>query len=258
MLALRRHGDGYLRLPADPGRGALRVKRCDLSDGIETDPAARTVTFHLSRPDPDFLHKLHSSLVVPAGSPARLATTPPLPGTGPYMFERWDPRGDGLLVRNPHFRVWSPDRPDGFPDQIAVRLQRPQAQIAAVEHGAADIALMDHGIRGVARAQGAVRRTAAHRPRSGDLRTCSSTSTPRRSTTFASGGRSTTPSIAAGSPSSSARARHTSRPASCCRRASRDTRPRVPSPSTPTPPVPGPARTWPRRAASSPRPGRAA
>ena len=60
--------------------------------------------------------------VVPAGSPGRPVTTPPLPGTGPYTLKRWDPRRGGLLVRNPHFRAWSPDRPDGFPDQIAVRL----------------------------------------------------------------------------------------------------------------------------------------
>ena len=42
-------------------RGAKRCTRtgCDLSDGIEIDQAARTVTLHLSRPDPEFLHKLH-------------------------------------------------------------------------------------------------------------------------------------------------------------------------------------------------------
>jgi peptide/nickel transport system substrate-binding protein len=46
--------------------------------------------------------------------------------------------------------VWSPDRPDGFPDQIDVRLDRPRAQVAAVERGAADIALLPPGVRGAA------------------------------------------------------------------------------------------------------------
>ena len=138
---------GYL-----PIRGAARcsVKRCDLAEGIEIDAAARTVTIHLSRPNVDFLHNLQLALVVPAGSPRSWVTTQPLPGTGPYMIKRWAPRRGGLLVRNPHFKVWSPDRPDGFPDQIAQRYDRPKAQIAAVDHGAADIALLDSAIRGVA------------------------------------------------------------------------------------------------------------
>ena len=37
-----------------------RFQRCDLSDGVEIDAATRTVTFHLTRPDADFLHKLHA------------------------------------------------------------------------------------------------------------------------------------------------------------------------------------------------------
>jgi len=59
------------------------------------------------------------------------------------MFERWDPLRGGLLARNPHFKVWTPDRPDGFADQITVQLLRPKAQIDAIEDGAADIAVFD-------------------------------------------------------------------------------------------------------------------
>ncbi len=128
-----------------------RFQRCDVSDGVETDAAAGTITFHLTRPDADFLHKLHNLLIAPAGSPARLVNSPPLPGTGPYMIKRWDPRRGGLLVRNPHFRAWSPDRPDGFPDQITIRFQPPKAQIAAVEDGVADIAVFDGTTRYAAR-----------------------------------------------------------------------------------------------------------
>ncbi|MEA2135087.1 MAG: hypothetical protein QOC68_2996 [Solirubrobacteraceae bacterium] len=150
MQALAAHGDGYFELLPIRGTARCKLNLCDLSRGIETDAVAKTVTIHLSRRDPDVLHKLSSDVVVPAGSPAKLVTTRPLPGTGPYMFERWRPRGDGLLVRNPHFRLWSPDRPDGFPDQIAVRHERADAQIAAVEHGATDVALLDYGVRGIA------------------------------------------------------------------------------------------------------------
>jgi peptide/nickel transport system substrate-binding protein len=66
------------------------------------------------------------------------------------MIQRWDPRRGGLLVRNPHFEVWSPDRPDGFPDEIAMRLDRPRTQVDAVERGAADIALLPQETHAVA------------------------------------------------------------------------------------------------------------
>ena len=142
------HQDFKPDLPPIRGTARCTGKVCDLSHGIETDAAARTVTIHLSRPDPEFLHKLHNIFIVPAGSPATEVTTRPLPGTGPYMIQRWDPRRGGLMVRNPHFHVWSPDRPDGFPDQIAFRLDGPRAQVAAVERGAADIALLPREIHG--------------------------------------------------------------------------------------------------------------
>ena len=71
MLALTAHGDGYFQLL--PIRGATRcsIKRCDLAKGIETDATARTVTIHLSRRDPDFLHQLStSSSCRPAARPS--------------------------------------------------------------------------------------------------------------------------------------------------------------------------------------------
>jgi YVTN family beta-propeller protein len=142
---------GAARCKDDRLRPRARFRSCDLSEGVETDAATRTITFHLSRRDSDFLHKLTSLTVVPAGSPAKLVNMPALPGTGPYMIKRWDPQRGGLLVRNPHFRAWSPDRPDGFPDQITIRFQRPKAQIAAVEDGTADIAVFDGPTRYAAR-----------------------------------------------------------------------------------------------------------
>ena len=127
----------------DPRLSArARFRRCDLSDGIETDAAARTVTFHLSRPDVDFLHKLEPLQVLPARTPGEPLRSPTAPGTGPYIVERWG-RRSGLLVRNPRFRARTPDRPDGFADQISFRYQLTEAQIASVEKGTADIALFD-------------------------------------------------------------------------------------------------------------------
>jgi peptide/nickel transport system substrate-binding protein len=98
-----------------------RPEACDLSEGILTDPAANTVTFQLSRPDPEFLVKLAgaTALVVPAGTPARDVGTSPAPATGPYMIQEFVPRRTVVLVRNPHFREWSrAAQPNGYPDRI--------------------------------------------------------------------------------------------------------------------------------------------
>ena len=67
---------------------------CDLSHGIVADDRVGTVTFHLARPDPDFLYKLTLAYanVLPASTPGRQARTP-LPATGPYMITRYIPGG---------------------------------------------------------------------------------------------------------------------------------------------------------------------
>ena len=97
-------------------------KRCDLSAGIVTSDAARTVTFHLTRPDPDFLYKLALTLAVPAprGSPSHVINQAPfLPGTGPYKISQYRPGASFTVVRNPYFRQWSyAAQPAGYPDVI--------------------------------------------------------------------------------------------------------------------------------------------
>ena len=79
-----------------------RPRRCDLSHGIVANDAARTVTFHLVAPDPDFLYKLALpyAFVLPAGTPRRDSGTRPLPATGPYVIATTG-RKLLTLVRNP-------------------------------------------------------------------------------------------------------------------------------------------------------------
>jgi YVTN family beta-propeller protein len=97
---------------------------CDLSQGIVTDDAARTVVFRLSEPDGDLLYKLAAmTTVLPPSvgtdAPARRA----LPATGPYVIADFKPRHTLRLERNPRFASWSAAaRPDGYPDVIDVRL----------------------------------------------------------------------------------------------------------------------------------------
>jgi YVTN family beta-propeller protein len=92
--------------------------RCDFSAGIETTD--ETITFHLERPDPDFLYKLALpfAFAVPSGTPV-VELKGPAPATGPYMFRTYDPKDGFVLVRNPHFREWSHiAQPAGYPDRI--------------------------------------------------------------------------------------------------------------------------------------------
>jgi YVTN family beta-propeller protein len=119
-------------------------KRCALSAGIVTNDAARTVTFHLAQPDPDFLYKLALLLAVPAppGAPSRvIGRAPFLPGTGPYMISGYRPGASFTLVRNPHFRQWSyAAQPAGYPDVIRFDdVADPARQRSAVISGRADL-----------------------------------------------------------------------------------------------------------------------
>ena len=102
-----------------------RPKRCDLSRGIVADDVAHTVTFHLIRPDPDFLYKLAfpAAYVLPSGTPRRPAGTHPLPATGPYMIASYRPRRLLRFVRNPYFHEWNrAAQPAGYPDRIDLRI----------------------------------------------------------------------------------------------------------------------------------------
>jgi len=115
-----------------------RPKACDLRRGIETDRDAGTISFHLTKPDPEFLYKLAFAMAsaVPAG-----ATEAPLPATGPYMTKSFTPHKSWVLVRNPRFHEWSRDaQPDGYPDRIELTAG-PSNQIAGLERGAADVLL---------------------------------------------------------------------------------------------------------------------
>jgi peptide/nickel transport system substrate-binding protein len=144
--ALLNSGDEFPKLSPylaaiEGSRGCLTGKHCDLTRGIATSPGSRTITFHLSKPDPDFLYKLALPPydAVPASTPLRARL--PLPATGPYKIAGWKKKGVVVLVRNPRFRVWSSAaQPDGYPDRIVERYNYtgPSA-IRAVQRGTADI-----------------------------------------------------------------------------------------------------------------------
>jgi peptide/nickel transport system substrate-binding protein len=122
---------------------AKTPKSCDLSKGIVADDAAGTVTFHLVSPDPDFLQKLALpfAYAIPSNTPDKeVGPSSPLPGTGPYMIDHYTPNQEILLVRNPHFKVWSKDaQPQVYPDKMLIKLSlSTEAEVTQIEQGQAD------------------------------------------------------------------------------------------------------------------------
>jgi YVTN family beta-propeller protein len=122
-----------------------RRTHCDLSDGIVADERARTVTFHLTEPDPELLYKLALSgaVAVPRSSAGRAADRHALPGTGPYVIAGYVPGRRLRFVRNPHFRVWShAARPSGYPDELVFEFgDSPPSPLRAITRGVADFAI---------------------------------------------------------------------------------------------------------------------
>jgi len=114
---------------------------CDLSQGIVADDAARTVTFHLTRPDPDFLFQLvgPGTWIVPSSTPRHEVGTHPVPGTGPYVITSFGPGKRLELARKPRFEAWSAAQPPGYPDRIVwTEGGSAEARIKDVEQGKAD------------------------------------------------------------------------------------------------------------------------
>jgi ABC-type transport system substrate-binding protein/DNA-binding SARP family transcriptional activator len=122
------------------GAAACTRRRCDLTQGVVTDDQARTVSFHLVAPDPDFLSKLTYGLVtpIPPGTPWHRMGWTPVPGTGPYEIASAN-NHEIRYVRNPYFHTWSHPQPDGIPDEIVMRFGlSPAQEVKAIEQGRAD------------------------------------------------------------------------------------------------------------------------
>jgi peptide/nickel transport system substrate-binding protein len=114
-------------------------KTCDLSKGVVVN--GDTITFHLTKGDPEFLDKLSVpfAYILPADTPAKDLNIPPA-GTGPYKWVQYSPQKQMKIVRNPYFKEWSKDaQPDGLPDSIVQKFGLSvEAEVTQVENGQAD------------------------------------------------------------------------------------------------------------------------
>jgi peptide/nickel transport system substrate-binding protein len=113
--------------------------------GITTNDANRTVEIKLDQPRGDFLYILamEFSHFVPCGTPATDQSTHPIPATGPYMVQSYQPNRSITLVRNPNYNDQIPTMPTGNPDRVeAAILTDPVAEYQRVISGKADYAYL--------------------------------------------------------------------------------------------------------------------
>ncbi|MCW2956008.1 MAG: hypothetical protein JWO69_877 [Thermoleophilia bacterium] len=113
--------------------------------GVVADDTARTITFHLTRPDATFLYvlALPFSFVVPKGTaPEDLSQKVRTPATGPYAFAEYDPSRRVVLERNPAFKQWTKDTPNGKVDRIVVKLKvSDENAVTEIMQGKSDAAM---------------------------------------------------------------------------------------------------------------------
>jgi peptide/nickel transport system substrate-binding protein len=115
---------------------------CSLASGIAI--SGRAITFHLTRPDAEWLQKLAlppAALLPPSvGSQEIVTDVSRLAGTGPYRWVSYAPARQLVLKRNPYFEAWAPAaQPDGYVDRIEQRFGLgAEAAVTQVERGQAD------------------------------------------------------------------------------------------------------------------------
>ena len=235
-------------------RCSAQLGRCDLRKGIEVDDVAGTVTIHLVAPDPDLLAKLALpfAFVLPADAPEPDQPVTDLdhfgdigtyriPGTGPYVAASFDPKHELRLTRNPRFKPFAPDaQPDGYPDQIVIRILgdgNTQERRSAVGEVEAGMLRLDDRTSHRRRSSGSLFETLVNsirRPWVVSSISCS-TRVSGRSPTCALAARSRMQSTAIAWRCWREASSWRGRPAKSCRRPCRDTVPTAPTRSTPPP-----------------------
>ena len=120
--------------------GFAATKKGHIS-GITTNDANRTIEIKLDHPEGDILYilALEFADIVPSGTPATDQSTHPIPATGPYMIQSYQPNRGFTLVRNPNFNNQIPTMPSGNPDKVVgTIITDPVAAYQRVVSGKAD------------------------------------------------------------------------------------------------------------------------
>jgi peptide/nickel transport system substrate-binding protein len=132
------------------GASKCSTKGCDLSQGVIANDSAYTLTINLTAPDPELMDQLALpfAVAVPASTPLKLTGNNVPPGTGPYMWQSYNPNTEAVLVRNKYFKVWSAQaQPPGNPNEIIEKYGLPVSdEVTAVENGTANEVFDQDGI----------------------------------------------------------------------------------------------------------------
>lgn len=114
---------------------------CTLS-GLSVNAATNSVVFNLAKVDPEFIDQLAVpfAAIVPASTPTKDEGSTPVPGTGAYKFQSYNPASSLVMVRNPYFKVWNAKaQPQGYPNKIVENFgSTVESEVTAVENGQAD------------------------------------------------------------------------------------------------------------------------
>lgn len=119
-----------------------KTRQGDIS-GIVADDKKGTITFHLTAADgafPEYM-AVPFTYVLPVGTPDKDISTDEgsRVATGPYMIESYTPKQEFTLVRNPSFKQWTEDSPDGYLDEIEVTIGvDPDAAVNQIVQGDLD------------------------------------------------------------------------------------------------------------------------
>jgi peptide/nickel transport system substrate-binding protein len=99
-----------------------KTKKGDIS-GIVTNDQTGDITVNLTAPQGDFQNILATTFaaLVPAGTPPKDQSTHPIPSTGPYMIQSYQPNKQFVIVRNPQYQHID-GLPDGNPDKIVFKI----------------------------------------------------------------------------------------------------------------------------------------
>jgi peptide/nickel transport system substrate-binding protein len=116
-----------------------KTKKGDIS-GIVANDSNGQITIKLVKPQGDFQNILGTIFAapVPSGTPAKDQSTTPIPSTGPYMIQSYQPNRQFILVRNPNFKPTA-GVPATNPDKMTFKIvEDDSAALQQVINGQAD------------------------------------------------------------------------------------------------------------------------
>jgi peptide/nickel transport system substrate-binding protein len=115
---------------------------CTLKGGVIVNASTNSVVVNLIKSDSEFLDQLAVPFgsILPASTPGKDQGDVPIPGTGAYMFSKYNVNTGLTMKRNPHFKVWSAAaQPQGYPDTIEETFgETVESEVTSVENNQAN------------------------------------------------------------------------------------------------------------------------